>query len=102
MDTRAAVELKTLLVGVPLPAEKSGLLEYAVKQRAEPRSLDAIQSLPDRRYDSLDEVLEGLVHVQPKWFVGEPSDPRAESGGPPSGSAYTRRRRPARDPRGTK
>jgi hypothetical protein len=93
MDPRAAVELKTLLVGVPLPAEKPGLLEYAVKQHAEPRSLDAIQSLPDRRYNSLDEVLEGLVHVhvQPKRFVGEPSDPRAKSGGLPGGPAYTRR-----------
>ena len=63
MDLRAAVELKTLLVGVPLPAEKPGLLEYAVKHRAEPRSLDALQSLPDRRYDSLDEVLEDLVRT---------------------------------------
>src|SRR2546422_9044300 len=100
MDLRAAVELKTLLVGVPLPAEKPGLLEYAVKQRAEPQSLDALQSLPDRRYDSLDEVLEGLVHVPPKRLAGEPRDPHAESG-PPGGSAYTRSRRPAREPRGT-
>jgi hypothetical protein len=61
MQLRAAAELKTLLVGVPLPAEKPGLLEYAVKQRAEPTFLDALQSLPDRRYESLDEVLEGLV-----------------------------------------
>ena len=78
MDLRAAVELKALLVGVPLPAEKPGLLEYAVKQRAEPQSLDAIQSLPDRRYDSLDEVLEDLVHT------------------------HIPSRRPAREPHGTK
>jgi hypothetical protein len=78
MQLRAAVELKTLLVGVPLPAEKPGLLEYAVKKRAEPQSLDALQSLPDRRYDSLDEVLEDLVHT------------------------YTPSRRPARESRGTK
>jgi hypothetical protein len=61
MHLRAAVELKTLLVGVPLPAEKPGLLEYAVKQHAQPPFLDALQSLPDRRYESLDDVLEGLV-----------------------------------------
>jgi len=61
MRLRAAAELKTLLVGVPLPAEKPGLLEYAVKQHAEPPFLDALQSLPDRRYESLDDVLEGLV-----------------------------------------
>ncbi len=61
MHLRAAVELKMLLVGVPLPAEKPGLLEYAVKQHAQPPFLDALQSLPDRRYESLDEVVEGLV-----------------------------------------
>lgn len=61
MQLRAAVELKTLLFGVPLPAEKPGLLEYAVKQHAEPPFLDALQSLPDRSYESLDEVVEGLV-----------------------------------------
>jgi hypothetical protein len=65
VDTAAVAELKTLLVGVALPAEKARLLEYAVQQRAEPPLLDALRSLPDREYESLDDVAEALLHVQP-------------------------------------
>jgi hypothetical protein len=65
MDPASVAELKTLLVGVALPAEKARLLEYAVQQRAEPPLLDVLRSLPDRQYESLDDVAEGLLHVQP-------------------------------------
>ena len=102
MDSRAAVELKTLLAGVPLPAEKPQLLAYAVGQRAEPQFLAVLQSLPDRTYASLDEMLEELLHVQPRRVDGPPPEPHPESGGPPGGSAYTGRRRPIREPDGTK
>jgi hypothetical protein len=66
MDAAAAAELKTLLVGVALPAEKARLLEYAVQQRAEPQLLDALRSLPDREFESLDDVGEELLRVQPQ------------------------------------
>jgi hypothetical protein len=49
-----------LLVGIELPAEKPALLEYAVRQRAEPHLIDALQSLPQREYASVDEVVEEL------------------------------------------
>jgi hypothetical protein len=65
VDTATVAELKSLLVGVDLPAEKARLLEYAVQQRAEPPLLDALRSLPDREYESLDDVAEALLHVQP-------------------------------------
>ena len=65
VDTAAVAELKALLVGVALPAEKARLLEYAVRQRAEPPLLDALRSLPDGQYESLDDVGEALLHVQP-------------------------------------
>ena len=52
--------LKVLLVGIELPAEKPALLEYAVRQRAEPHLIDALQSLPPREYRSVDEVVEEL------------------------------------------
>jgi hypothetical protein len=52
--------LKVLLVGIELPAEKPALLEYAVRQRAEPHLIDALQSLPPREYASVDEVVEEL------------------------------------------
>ena len=65
MDSAAAAELKTVLNGVELPAEKARLLEYAVQQRVEPQHLDALRSLPDREFESLDEVTEELLRVQP-------------------------------------
>jgi Protein of unknown function (DUF2795) len=52
--------LLKLLVGIELPAEKPALLEYAVRQRAEPHLIDALQSLPPREYASVDEVVEEL------------------------------------------
>ena len=60
MGTASSAQVKTLLVGVELPAEKPALLEYAVRQRAEPQFLDALKSLPEREYASVDEVVEAL------------------------------------------
>lgn len=65
MDTAAVAELKTALVGVALPADKASLLEYAVQQRVEPHQLDALRTLPDREFESLDEIADELLHVQP-------------------------------------
>ncbi|HEX3226998.1 MAG TPA: DUF2795 domain-containing protein [Gaiellaceae bacterium] len=65
MDTAAVAELKTTLAGIELPADKARLLEYAVQQHAEPQQLDALHSLPDREFESLDEVVDELLHVQP-------------------------------------
>jgi Protein of unknown function (DUF2795) len=58
MGTASSAQLKVLLLGVELPAEKPALLEYAVRKRAEPQFLDALQSLPEREYASVDEVVE--------------------------------------------
>src|SRR4051794_20786536 len=89
MDAADVAELKSALVGVAQPADKTRLLAYAVKQRVEPHHLDALRSLPDREFESLDEVAEELLHVQPR-----PSDdggkPHEESGQPPGGDDYTR------------
>lgn len=65
MDPSTTAALKTLLSGVDLPAEKATLLEYAVRQWAEPVLIEALQALPGRSFASLDEVVEALLHVQP-------------------------------------
>jgi hypothetical protein len=88
VDTSRAAELQVLLEGVPLPATKDQLLEYAVQQRAEPHFLEALRSLPERQYASLDEVGEELVHVQPSPPPHSPPDPHEESGDPPGGDSY--------------
>jgi hypothetical protein len=89
VDSARAAELQVLLEGVPLPAEKAELLEYAVRQRAEPPFIDALRGVPDRRYESLDEVGEELVRVQPPHLRDPLRPPHEESGAPPGGDAYT-------------
>jgi hypothetical protein len=90
MDPARAAILKSTLVGVPLPATKPQLLEYAVTQRAEPALLDPLRSLSDgKEYSSLDEVVEDLLQVQPARIDAVPHAPEEESGQPPGGDAYT-------------
>jgi hypothetical protein len=61
MGIVSSAQLKVLLVGLELPAEKPALLEYAVQQRADPQLIDALRSLPPREYASVDEVAEALL-----------------------------------------
>ena len=90
MDPAAAAELKTALTGVPLPAKKPDLLEYAVRQHAEPSLLDALRMLSDEReYESLDDVVGELLPVQPPHVDHVPHEPKEESGMPPGGDSYT-------------
>jgi hypothetical protein len=90
VDPGDAAELKATLTGVTLPAEKPQLLEYAVQQRAEPRLLDGLRTLPEeKKYESLDDVVEELLHVQPSRLGGDPHQPNEEAGAPPGGDAYT-------------
>src|SRR3982751_4713966 len=86
VDTQAAAELKSTLQGISLPAEKPVLLEYAVRQRAEPAFVSALRSLPEREYESLDDVVEQLLLVQPGPNLSETEEPHEESGEPPGGS----------------
>jgi len=88
MDTAPTAELQALLEGVDLPAEKDALLAYAVSQRAEPVFIAALRELPEREYQSIDEVGEELVRVQPVRHE-EHASPHEESGAPPGGDAYT-------------
>jgi hypothetical protein len=88
MDSSSAAQLKSLLVGVDLPADKAQLLAYAVQQHADPQNVAALRSLPEREYESLDEMVEELLHVQPVRLEDEPQ-PHEESGAPPGGDDYT-------------
>jgi len=91
VDQAHAAELKTTLTGVPLPARQPELLEYAVRQHAEPPLLDALRSLSEEKeFRSLDEVVEELLRVQPVRDGAPPRQPKAESGSPPGGDAYTK------------
>jgi Protein of unknown function (DUF2795) len=88
MTRQEVAELQALLEGVPLPAGKQQLLDYA---RAEDgaRLAPLLRRLPDREYRSLDDVAEALMPVQPERPQPDPHEPREESGKPPGGLAYT-------------
>jgi uncharacterized protein DUF2795 len=84
----AVAELQVLLEGVPLPNERSSLVDYARHEGASGDQLAMLRQLPERRYDNIDEVAEELVRVQPPQGDEQP-EPREESGAPPGGDAYT-------------
>jgi hypothetical protein len=65
VDAAAVADLRAAIAGVELPTDKARLLEYAVRQRVEPHHLDALKSLSDRAFESLDDVVDELLHVQP-------------------------------------
>ena len=88
MSTREVAELQVLLEGVPLPAERQELIEYA-REQDDHRFAGLLERLPDREYGSIDEVGEELVQVQPDRSKPDPHQPREESDLPPGGDAYT-------------
>jgi hypothetical protein len=89
VSIREAAQLQVLLEGVPLPAEKRELIDYA-REQDDHRLAGLLERLPDREYGSLDEVGEQLVPVQPERPSPDSDQPREESDLPPGGAAYTR------------
>jgi uncharacterized protein DUF2795 len=89
MEQASVAELQVLLEGVPLPNERSSLLSYARSEGATLEQIAMLRRLPERRFDTIDEVAEELVSVQPAFEREEPHSPREESGAPPGGDTYT-------------
>lgn len=80
--------LKTTLVGVKLPACRDDLVDYAERQQAEPLLVGRLRALPDREYESLDEMANEILRVQPPRTRPDAREPHEESGAPPGGDAY--------------
>ena len=87
MTTKDVAELQVVLEGVPLPAGRRELIEYARAENGA-RFAPLLAQLPDREFQSLDDVGEALLPVQPDW-CSTAKAPREESGKPPGGPAYT-------------
>jgi hypothetical protein len=85
VDTQRATEIQAVLEGIPLPATRSSLIEYARSQDA--TVADDLARLPDGAYDRLDLVGDRLLGRAPvpEALVRRP---RAESGEPPGGPDY--------------
>jgi Protein of unknown function (DUF2795) len=90
LATQRAAELQVLLEGVPLPASKQELVDYAGSQAGGERFLADLRSLPDREYRALDEVGEELAPAQAPGFEAPSALPYPESGLPPGGDDYVR------------
>jgi hypothetical protein len=89
VDAQRSAELQVLLEGVPLPAGKRQLVEYA--RRYDPAAAAELARLPDREYRRLDDVGQALSPTEPQRSTPERL-PRAESGDPPGGDDYLRAR----------
>jgi len=85
MDFQQVAEIQVVLEGVPLPASRRELIEYA--RREDARVAEALERIPDGDYDRLDAVGEALMRAAPRRR-DEPKLPRPESGKPPGGSDY--------------
>ena len=81
-----AARVQAVLEGVPLPAKKQKLVEYARSQDGEAVAL--LERIPDREYRSLDEVGEAIAPVQPPRPQSRAELPHEESDQPPGGDAY--------------
>ena len=86
MNAQRASLVQVVLEGVPLPATRAQLLEYARLQ--EPSVVAEVRQLPDEEFDRLDDVGE-LLMLRPS-APKPPGDrlPRPESGKPPGGDDY--------------
>ena len=80
--------LQALLEGVPLPASRDELIDYAQRQDGGYAFRPELERLPDREYGALDEVGEALAPVQPSWDGAQPHAPAPESDSPPGGADY--------------
>lgn len=89
MDFADVAELQVVVEGVGLPVEKSALVAYAAAQGAKPTQLEILERLPDRKFETIDDVAECLIRVQPEREADVPHAPREESGAPPGGAGYT-------------
>lgn len=87
MDAQRSAELQVVLEGVPLPARRATLIEYAAAQ--DPAARAELERLPEGEYDRLDAVGEALRRP-PKAPAPGRKPPRPESGKPPGGADYLR------------
>ena len=88
MNAQRVNEIQALLEGIPLPASRSMLVEYAAAEaRGAPQLL--AQRLPDQEYSRLDEVGELLLGGVGPPYPSTPL-PVTESGKPPGGDDYVR------------
>jgi hypothetical protein len=85
---RQAAIAQVVLEGVALPAKRRELVRYARRQHAAAAVVAALEQIPDREYQAIDEVGEAIARVQPRTVPKRAHEPEPESGEGPGGSDY--------------
>jgi hypothetical protein len=85
MNFQRVAEIQVVLEGVPLPATRAELIEYAKREDGDAALV--LREIPDREYDRLDAVGEALKRTAPGRREQTPL-PQPESGKPPGGGDY--------------
>lgn len=57
-DTTTVDRLRTVLTDVDYPAGKGQLVDHASRNNADEDTVHALHAVPERRYESFDEVLD--------------------------------------------
>jgi hypothetical protein len=86
VKAQRANEIQALLEGIPLPATRKMLVEYAASEDGDVARL-LEQRLPDEEYERLDKVGELLLGAAGSAYAPTPL-PVSESGKPPGGDDY--------------
>jgi hypothetical protein len=61
-DTTTVDRLRTVLADVSYPADKGQLVDHASRNNADEDTVHALHAVPDRLYESLEDVL-GVIAV---------------------------------------
>jgi len=85
VDAQRAAEIQVVLEGVPLPATRDVLVDYAARE--DPKAAAQLRALPDKEYLRIDEVGEALLQAPRAPAPPQPL-PIPESGKPPGGPNY--------------
>jgi Protein of unknown function (DUF2795) len=86
---RQSALIQAVLEGVPLPASRDELLEYAWRQEVTGDVVRLLERIEDREYDRLDAVGEEIARAQPGNEPPSTHRPAVESDDVPGGEAYT-------------
>jgi hypothetical protein len=60
-DTTTVGRLRTVLGDVGYPADKGQLVDHASRNNADEDTVHALHAIPERHYESFDEVLDAVA-----------------------------------------
>ena len=85
MDLQRSAEIQVVLEGIPLPASRDQLVQYAA--RFDEDAARSLERIPNREYDRIDAVGDELAATTTAHAGNDPL-PKPESGKPPGGDDY--------------